>query len=133
MAIDPIIHGYVVEEEQYPDKAVIIEEGSKGDWAYVVLRGKVKVIKKAPKGLITVDNLKEGAIFGEMAMFRKGGALRTASIVADGPVEVGILDRDRLFAAYADVSPRIKALLETMIDRLQDTTNAITGLLDKRP
>jgi len=46
---------------------------------------------------------------------------------------VGILDRDRLFAAYADVSPRIKALLETMIDRLQDTTNAITGLLDKRP
>jgi len=129
MAIDPIVHGYVAEEEQYPDKAVIIEEGSKGDWAYVILQGKVKVIKKAPKGFITVDILKEGAIFGEMAMFQKGEALRTAAVVADGPVQVGVLDRDRLFAAYANVTPRIKSLIETMIDRLEDTTNAITGLL----
>ena len=129
MAIDPVVLGYVVEEEQYPDQAVIIEEGSKGDWAYVVLQGKVKVIKKAPKGLISVDTLEKGAIFGEMAMFHKGEALRTASVVADGPVQVGVLDRDRLFAAYANVSPRIKSLIETMIDRLEDTTNAITGLL----
>ena len=64
-----------------------------------------------------------------MAMFHKGEALRTASVVADGPVQVGVLDRDRLFAAYANVSPRIKSLIETMIDRLEDTTNAITGLL----
>ena len=132
MAIDPIIHGYVVEEEQYPDKAVIIEEGSQGDWAYVILQGKAKVTKKAPKGLITVDTLKEGAIFGEMAMFQKGEPLRTASVIADGPVQVGVLDRDRLFAAYANVSPRIKTLIETMIDRLEDTTNAITALLGKQ-
>jgi CRP-like cAMP-binding protein len=129
MAIDPIVHGYVVEEEQYPDKKVIIEEGSKGNWAYVILQGKVKVIKKASKGTITVDTLKEGAIFGEMAMFKKGEGLRTASVVADGPVEIGVLDRERLFAAYANVSPRIKSLIETMIGRLEDTTNAITGLL----
>jgi CRP-like cAMP-binding protein len=129
MAIDPVILGYVVEEEQYPDKQVIIEEGSKGNWAYVILQGKVKIITKAPKGLITVDTLKEGAIFGEMAMFHKGEALRTASVIADGPVQIGVLDRDRLFAAYASVSPRIKFLIETMIERLEDTTNAITGLL----
>jgi len=132
MAINPIVHGYVVEEEQYPDKKVIIEEGSKGDWAYVVLQGKVKVTKKAPKGLIMVDTLKEGAIFGEMVMFHKGEALRTASVIADGPVQIGVLDRDRLFAAYANVSPGIKSLLETMIGRLEDTTNAITGLLGKQ-
>ena len=132
MTIDPIVHGYVVEEEHYPDKAVIIEEGSTGDWAYVVLQGKVRVMKKAPKGLVTVDTLSEGAIFGEMAMFQKGEGLRTATVVADGPVQVGILDRDRLFAAYANVSPRIKSLLETMIVRLKNTTNAITGLVGQR-
>jgi len=132
MAIDPIVHGYVAKEEQYPDKAVIIEEGTKGDWAYVVLQGKVKVTKRGPKGIITIDTLKEGAIFGEMAMFQKGEAMRTASVVAKGAVQVGVLDRDRLFAAYASVSPRIKSLIETMIDRVEDTTNAITGLLGKQ-
>jgi CRP-like cAMP-binding protein len=133
MAVDPIVHGYVVKEEQYPDKAVIIEEGSKGDWAYVVLQGKVRVTKKGARGTLTIDTLKEGAIFGEMAMLHKGGATRTASVTADGPVQVGVLDRDRLFDAYANVSPRIKSLMETMIDRLEGTTNAITGLLGRQP
>jgi CRP/FNR family transcriptional regulator, cyclic AMP receptor protein len=129
MSVDPIVHGYIVEEQHYPGKAVIIEEGSKGDWAYVVLQGNVRVTKKGPKGIITIDTLKEGAIFGEMAMLHKGEATRTASVTADGPVQLGVLDRDRLFDAYANVSPRIKSLLETMISRLTDTTNAITGLV----
>ena len=133
MAIDPMVHGYVVKEEQYPDKAVIIEEDSKGDWAYIVLEGKVRVVKKGLKGTLTVDTLKEGAVFGEMAMFQKGEAIRTASVIADGPVQVGVLDRECLFDAYATVSTRIKSLIETMIDRLEDTTNAITGLLGKQP
>jgi CRP-like cAMP-binding protein len=132
MAIDPIIYGYVVKEEKYPDKAVIIEEGSKGEWAYVVLEGEVKVAKMAPKAMINIDTLGEGAIFGEMAMFMKGGGLRTASVIAHGPVKVGVLDSARLFDAYAGIPPHIKSLFEAMIKRLGDTTNAVTWLVGEK-
>lgn len=129
MGIDPVVYGYMVSEETYPDKAVIIEEGSAGDWAFVVLQGKVKVIKKVPNGVVTIDTLTEGAVFGEMAMFKKGVPLRTASVVADGSVQVGVLDKDRLLAAYAAASPRLKVLIEATVARLEDTTNAITRLV----
>ena len=132
MAIDPIIHGYVVKEEKYPDKAVIIEEGSKGEWAYVILKGKVKVAKMAPKGIINIDTLGEGAVFGEMAMFMRESRLRTASVIAHGPVVVGVLDSGRLFDAYASVPQQIKSLFETMIKRLGDTTNAVTWLVGEK-
>ena len=45
MTIDGLLYGYVASEENYPDKAVIIEEGSKGDWVYVILKGSAKVKK----------------------------------------------------------------------------------------
>jgi CRP-like cAMP-binding protein len=132
MAIDPIVYGYVVKEEKYPDKAVIIEEGSKGEWAYVVLKGEVKVIKMAPKGLIAIDTLGEGAVFGEMAMFMRGSGIRTASVVAHGPALIGVLDSARLFDAYASIPAQIKSLFETMIKRLGDTTKAVTWLVGEK-
>jgi len=132
MAIDPVIYGYVVKEEKYPDKAVIIEEGSKGEWAYIVLEGKVKVAKMAPKGIINVDTLGEGSVFGEMAMFMREGSLRTASVIAHGPVLVGVFDSAKLFDAYAGVPRQIKSLFETMIKRLGETTNAVTWLVGEK-
>ncbi len=132
MSIDPIVYGYVVKEEKYPDKAVIIEEGSKGEWAYVVLKGKVKVTKMAPKGIINIDTLGEGAVFGEMSMFMRGSGLRTASVIAHGPVQVGVLDSARLFDAYSSIPQQIKSLFETMIKRLGDTTNAVTWLVGEK-
>ncbi|MEE9609634.1 MAG: cyclic nucleotide-binding domain-containing protein, partial [Desulfatiglandales bacterium] len=90
MPIDSVIYSYIEGHENYPDKAVIIEENAKGDWVYVVLKGQVKVIKKTPKGLVTVYTLKEGDIFGEVALFGRRRGIRTATIVADGPVEIAV-------------------------------------------
>ncbi len=46
MTVDSKVIGYMVSEERFSDKAVIIKEGSIGDWVYVILEGRVK-IKKA--------------------------------------------------------------------------------------
>ena len=32
MTVDQLVYAYVANEEIYPDKTVVIEEGSKGDW-----------------------------------------------------------------------------------------------------
>jgi len=122
MAINGLVYGYVASEEEYPDKKKIIEENSQGSWVYVVLEGRVKVKKKTPKGSITIETLKEGAIFGEMALLDKTKGLRTATIVADGPVKIGVLDKDRLDNEFELLSPQLKDLIKTLVSRLEDTT-----------
>ncbi len=129
MAIDRVIYSYVVNEEAYQDQDEIIAEGAKGNWAYLILEGKVKVKKKTAKGIVTIDTLKEGAIFGEMGLFAKGEAMRTASVVADGPVRVGLLDTHRIIKEYEALSPQMRALMRSVIKRLREATNKVTAMV----
>ena len=66
MAIDQLLYVYVLSEEDYPANAVIVREGSKGEWIYIVLEGKVKIKKNTPKGMVTIGAFKEGDIIGEI-------------------------------------------------------------------
>lgn len=122
MAIDSIIYGYIVREEISKPNSTIIEEGKKGDWLYVVLEGKVKIKKRTKKGLVTIDTLGEGAIIGEMVLLKKTEGLRTASVIADGVVKLGVLDKERLEKEYELLSPQLKSLIRTLVSRLEDTT-----------
>ena len=122
MAIDSIIYAYIVKEEVIPPNFTIIEEGAKGDWFFVVLEGKVKVMKSTPKGLLTIDTLGEGAIIGEIPFLLKTNQLRTASVISEGEVKLGILDKERLEKEYESLSPQLKSLFKTLVLRLKETT-----------
>jgi CRP-like cAMP-binding protein len=131
MAIDQLLYVYVLNEEDYPANSVIVREGSKGDWMYVILEGKVKVKKNTPKGMVTIGTLKEGDIIGEMALFDEVVAdrTRTASAIADGgPVKVGLLDTNQLLKDFESVSPQLKGLTKTLVKRLSDTTQKAVKL-----
>lgn len=128
MTVDASVYEYLAKEEDYPDNAVIIQEGSSGDWTYVILKGKAKVKKKAPKGSVTVDILREGDIFGEMSFWQYPERVRSASVVADGAVRVGVLDSERLLKDFESISPRLKSLIRTLMVRLKETTEKATAL-----
>ncbi len=128
MSFDPVLYSHVATEEDYPDKAVIIEEGSTGYWIFVVLEGKARVAQKTPQGVVTIDTLKEGDVFGEMAFFERGRGSRTASVIADGPVRLGLFDADQLDKDYEALSPQLKELITTLIIRLKDTTRQASTL-----
>jgi len=128
MTIDQLVYAYVAEEEEYPDKTVVIEEGKKGDWVYLVLKGQLRVKKKTAKGTVTVYILKEGDIVGEMLLLEPGRGVRTASVVADGPVKLGVLDTGHLVRDYDTVSPRLKGLIRSLIQRLEETTDKVCEL-----
>jgi CRP-like cAMP-binding protein len=130
MAVDQLLYVYVLNEEDYPANSVIVREGSKGDWMYVILEGKIKIKKNTPKGMVTIGTLKEGDILGEMALFDSVVAdrIRTASAIADGPVKVGVLDTDRLLKDFESVSPQLKGLTKTLVKRLSDTTQKAVKL-----
>ena len=114
---------YIAQEEEYDEGEAIIKEGSRGDWVYLILQGRVKVRKMISKGMVTIDTLFEGDIFGEMILWQSGKGARSASVIADTYVKVGVLDTQRLIKEYESISPRLKNLIKSLIQRLADTTN----------
>ena len=127
-SIDSMIDSYIVAEEDFPDQRVIIKENTPGDWVYVILEGQVKVKKSTPKGMITMAVLKKRSIFGEMALFDKAKRLRTATVVADGPVKLGVLDKERLGKEFESLSPQLRGLIKTLLSRLEMMTKKASML-----
>lgn len=125
MSIDSLIYGYMLDELEYSDRKVVIEEGSVGDWIYIVLEGRVKLIKKTPKGLVTLATLGEGDVFGEIPLFLKRDKVRTATIKADGPIKVAILETSRLDREFELLSPQLKSLIKTLARRYAETIDNI--------
>ena len=76
MAIEKCIDEYNV-----PD--VIFEEGSAGRELFVVLEGKVDIVKTTPAGRRLIVTLGKGEFFGEMAVI--DGSSRSATAVAAAP------------------------------------------------
>lgn len=129
MALQPTVHAYIATEEFYPHDSVIIEEGTVGDWVYVILEGSAKVRKKTPKGMVTIDTLKEGDMFGEMGFLEGGKRVRSASIVADGEVWVGVLDREKLTTDFNQIPSNLRALIRALILKLRESTAQLCSLV----
>jgi CRP-like cAMP-binding protein len=116
---------YVASEETFSDTAVIMEEGSRGNWVYLVLEGNVKISKKTSKGKLILYTLTTGAIFGELNFLQMSEGERTVSAIADGPVRLGVLDMKMLSKEYQSVSPLLKVLLSNLSRRLQESTEKL--------
>jgi CRP-like cAMP-binding protein len=130
MKIDPAFHAYIVEETVYRDGEVVIEEGSVGSWIYVILEGTAKVKKRTPKGMLTIDTLKPGDIFGEMVFLHGGKGGRSASVIAaEGPVRVGLLDTDKLANEYEQIAPELRTLIQSLMTKLKNTTSKVCSIV----
>jgi CRP-like cAMP-binding protein len=130
MSVRSEVLGYVVSEESFEDKAVIVKEGSVGDWVYVILKGRVKIKKQTSGGLLTIDTLSEGNFVGEMAMLKHSNSKRTAWAVADGPVELGVLDSVRLAQEWESQPPKIKKLISNLIQNIEGSTQKAADMIE---
>ena len=131
MMDNQLLWAYVAREENYPEDATIITEGSWGDWAYVLLEGRAKVTKETEKGTITLGTLEEGAVFGEVGFFEINGGTRSASVIAsEGPVRVGVLDTHLLRKDYEGLSLELRELLKALVIRLKKSSDRLS-LIDQ--
>ena len=130
MDIEPLVSPYLAGDETSKPGDVIIEEGSRGDWVYIVLEGQVKVTKRTSVGMLTIDVLKKGAIFGEMALFGKAPGARSASVIAaDGIARVGVLDADQLIQDYESLSLELRLLIKALIMGLKESNERAAALV----
>ena len=108
----------------------LVVEGDSGDSLMLVSRGAVLVTKSGSDlgtTAVTLATLKEGASFGEMSLLT--GAPRSASVSADGAVEIFELDRDAL-APLLEQDPALAETLSTVLIERSAATAA--RIEDKR-
>ncbi|MFP4474200.1 MAG: TIGR02266 family protein [Desulfatibacillaceae bacterium] len=112
-------------EENYSAGQIIFEEGSSGDWIYVVESGAVELSKMVNGEKVVVEVLREGEIFGDMAFFTKNPRTATATALSDSVV--GILDRNMLDEEYNRLSSAFQKILRSLVVRLKNTTDTLSG------
>lgn len=86
--------GWGGEVKEYKDGEVVIKENDIGTEMYVILSGRVRIIKEVDGKETVLATLKEEDIFGEMALFDKHP--RSATVKAEGYAKVAVFDRQTL-------------------------------------
>ncbi|MDO9228240.1 MAG: cyclic nucleotide-binding domain-containing protein [Syntrophales bacterium] len=120
----------IVSYETFQDGQIIFEEGSNGDWIYVVEEGEVEISKKVGGQRIVVETLKESDVFGEIAYIDK--APRSATATAKGTIVVGIIDRDFFDTEFNKISADFQKILRTVAFRLRKTTERSVDAQDEK-
>jgi CRP/FNR family transcriptional regulator, cyclic AMP receptor protein len=107
--------------ERYRKDDVIFTEGSNGTAAYVVKSGRVEISVKARGKRVVLTVLREGSVFGEMALIL-GEHKRTATATALTDSEIAKVPK-AVFDQYMSESPKLISIcLVAIARRLQDTT-----------
>jgi len=110
---------------EYSSKAWVFREGDAADGAYVVLDGSVRIFKSRNGHDTTLATLKQGDIFGEMALL--DGKPRSASARAgEGGLTVRYIPPDEFRSMLGD--PFVWQLVTEMGRRLRTVDEEINRL-----
>jgi uncharacterized protein (TIGR02266 family) len=113
-------------EHTYENDMVVFDEGSDEEKVYVVLSGAIKIIKDVRGEDIVVEVMRQGEIFGEMAFVT--GMPRSATARAMGTATVGVISPEALDNEFENLSPIMKKIMQSLVDRLKKATDNSLGV-----
>ena len=134
----PIVKGpmvdymYVADEEDFFDGEYIVEEGKHGSWIWVILEGVVEIVRETPEGPLPIVRLGDGSFIGSLASFLIQGHIRTATALAVGNVQLGVLDSQRLAQEFAQLTPEFRGFLISLDKRLKQLNERAIELRQKQ-
>ncbi|MBW2091306.1 MAG: TIGR02266 family protein [Deltaproteobacteria bacterium] len=120
----------IATEETYSDGEIIFQEGSSGDWIYLLLSGRVEIYKVIGGKKVVVDVLEPGDIFGELSFIDKHP--RSASAKAVGDVQVGVYDMEYLVQEYNKLPSDFRRVFDYIARRLRKMTNVAANLAGRK-
>lgn len=122
--LDPRNHSdRVLHREVYFKGADIITQGESGFRAYYIEKGRVDVLVKEGAHEVKVNELSRGDIFGEMALINHEPRSATVRVADD--CTVTIISRDDIEGKIERIlDPAIRALIEVLVKRIHDATQA---------
>lgn len=112
----------------FGDGEFIIRQGDPGDFMYFIQAGEVEVVQRRGEKEFCLATLKDGDVFGEMALFER--ELRTASVRAVGDVWVLTFEK-KAFLKKVQQDPSLAfTMLEKMSRRVRDLNEALVRMGD---
>jgi CRP-like cAMP-binding protein len=136
LAITPVFEGVPPEArmalaekfqlQAYEGGTVVVKEGGAGDTFYLIRSGHVKV---STRGMghqgdpVELGKMEEGSFFGEVSLLTDKP--RTATVIADGPLELMELTRGDFKTIVADYPSVLKVVEAYQKQRVQDTIKTL--------
>ena len=118
-------------ERRFPKGATIVEEGTPGDYMYVIREGRVKVTKLSEDGREKIlQMLGEGAFFGEMALLDQ--APRSATVKTLLPVRLLALSRVDFLSVLRRSPDLAMGVIQELTRRLRETDEQASSLSFQR-
>jgi len=119
---------YVIDEELYEDGQEFVVQGSYGSWIWVVLDGVVEVVRNIDNLEIPILKLGTGTFIGNLSAFIHEKRARSASVIARGKVQLGIVDNQRLSNDFAKLSHEFREIVVSLDRRLKMVTDTYVSL-----
>ena len=117
MAIEKCIDEFDVDD-------VIFEEGSTGRELFVVLDGKVEIVKATATGKTVIVTLGKGEFFGEMAVI--DGSARSATAIASAPNTRVMRINHARFVYLVSQQPAFALMVMDALSKRLRAYNAVT-------
>src|SRR5947199_7733930 len=109
---------------EYNAADVIFEEGSTGRELYVVLDGKIDIVKDTGSARTTIVTLGKGEFFGEMAVI--DGSARSATAVAAAPNTKVMRINHARFVYLVSQQPAFALMIMDALSKRLRASNAVT-------
>ncbi len=115
------------ERKKYKGGSIILREGEPGTAMFIIIAGKVKVVRTDDGGSeVILAIFGEGDFFGEMAIL--DGHTRSATVVAIDDTELFIINQDDVFQLLHEYPAIAISLLKEFAVRLRQANTQIKGL-----
>jgi len=112
----------VTEEADFPAGEIVIREGGPGDTMYMIVEGKVVIVKEAgTEGEFELDRIGEGDYFGEMALFED--LVRSATVKTVEASRLLSLHKEEfkeIVREYPEIALHICKVLSSRIRKLHE-------------
>jgi len=101
----------------------IIEEGTRGTSAFIIVSGTVEVIKKSGDKEITVGTLGEGQVFGEMGLIEDRP--RSATVKALSEIKVRFINREHFNELLRTKPSVLIPIMKNLFERLRQVSDML--------
>lgn len=118
-----IEYSMVVDEDEYPDGFNIVTQGRHGNWLWVILDGYVDIIKHTENGKSLVLTAGPGAFIGSLTTILQPENQRSATAVARGKVQLGVMDTQKIYNELSYIGDGFKKVLISFDNRLKKITS----------
>ncbi len=114
----------------FPAGTILFEEGQACTGMFIIQKGQVRLYKKVGKEEVTIDVLKEGDFFGEMACLI--GQPRSINAVVEGESQILVVQPEVLDSLFRGTSGIGSKVVANLAARLKKAYEIIEKMIAER-